>query len=145
MAESIKDALLAWGNPSSKYPAGNKALRDLFIKPIFYVSLILLGHIAKKLIAEARNNVAKCIHASSAAEIIFTSGGTEANNWVIHSAIEYFTSNQASGDQKNVSIKPHVVTTNVEHDSVLVPLYHLEKRGVIGKTAYCTTFSFNLL
>jgi cysteine desulfurase len=51
------------------------------------------------------------------AEIFFTSGGTESNNAVIHSALQF----EPNGK--------HVVTSAVEHSAVLRPCQDLEKHG----------------
>jgi selenocysteine lyase len=37
---------------------------------------------------------------------------------------------------KGTNEKPHVITTNVEHDAVMLPIKHLEKEGVIGNMRY---------
>src|SRR5437667_3645466 len=50
-------------------------------------------------------------------EIVFTSGGTESNNAVIHSALEF------------APLGKHVITSAVEHSAVLRPCQYLEKRG----------------
>src|SRR5207302_3019970 len=50
-------------------------------------------------------------------EIVFTSGGTESNNAVIHSALQF------------APLGKHVVTNAVEHSAVLRPCQDLEKRG----------------
>ena len=56
-------------------------------------------------------------------EIIFTSGGTEANNLaLIGSAV----ANKRSGN--------HIITTKIEHASVYNPILHLEGLG------FCVTF-----
>lgn len=47
--------------------------------------------------------------------VIFTSGGTEANNMVILGLC-----------RKRSEARKHVITTNVEHDSVALPLKHLK-------------------
>ncbi|KFQ49653.1 Selenocysteine lyase, partial [Nestor notabilis] len=48
-------------------------------------------------------------------DIVFTSGGTEANNMVIHTACRHFHDSQATpGDSWGT---PHIVTSSVEHDS----------------------------
>ncbi|XP_041377790.1 selenocysteine lyase-like isoform X2 [Gigantopelta aegis] len=60
-------------------------------------------------------------------DIIFTSGGTETNNWVFHIATRYFHETFVS-DKK--SCLPHIVTSNLEHDSVKVVLQQLEKQGL---------------
>lgn len=105
---AIHDALRdAWGNPSSSYAAGKKA-----------------SHVIK----EARTSIASMIGASSG-DIIFLSGGTEGNNMVIHSALEYF---HGFNDQQDC--KPHVITSNLEHDSIQLPLLKLKEQGKIDVT-----------
>lgn len=71
-------------------------------------SLYALGRRAADAIARAREQVADCIGAR-AEQIIFTSGGTEANNLVFKGLAPYL---KAQG-------KTHLVTTKTEHDSVL--------------------------
>ncbi len=73
------------------------------------------GVAAKKAVDSARTKVARALEAR-AEEIIFTSGGTESNNLAIFGVLN---------GKKNA----HVVTTNVEHSSVLEPLRELERRG----------------
>ncbi|XP_046390853.1 selenocysteine lyase-like isoform X2 [Ischnura elegans] len=66
-------------------------------------------------------------------DIIFTSGGTEANNVAIFSAVQSY--NNWARKQKNVNNKkPHVITTDVEHDAILLPLQHLKSKGEIDVT-----------
>lgn len=81
-------------------------------------SIHLFGQEAKKGIEEAREKVAQFIHASSM-EIIFTGGGTEANNLAIKGAV------YASGEKKC-----HIITSSVEHQAVLMTCRHLERKGV---------------
>lgn len=66
------------------------------------------GRKAKNAIDEARQRVADLIHAKPE-QIIFTSGGTEANNLAILGVREHL---MKTG-------KNHIVTTPVEHESVL--------------------------
>lgn len=73
------------------------------------------GEPSKKAVAEARSKVAALIN-SDASEIIFTSCATESNNTAIHAAIK------ATG-------KRHIVTSAVEHSSVLSYCNALEKEG----------------
>src|SRR6266699_600893 len=61
-------------------------------------------------------------------EIVFTSGGTESNNAVIHSAVAYSAVAAAKAGQFEPRGK-HVVTSAVEHSAVLHPCQDLEKRG----------------
>ena len=66
-----------------------------------------------------RQLLARLLNAADPRQIVFTSNGTEALNLAIHGVLR-------SGD--------HVVTTVVEHNSVLRPLRLLENRGVISVT-----------
>lgn len=72
------------------------------------------GQVAKVLLERARKTAADALGAEPR-EIVFTSGGTEANNTVFPGVL-------GSGD--------HVVTTLVEHPSVNRPLERLEPLGV---------------
>lgn len=73
------------------------------------------GSKMKSVIERAREGVAGLIGAHSPREIIFTSGGTESNNAAIHSAI------LSRPDRR------HIVTSQVEHLSVLTCCQFLEK------------------
>ncbi|XP_029988090.1 selenocysteine lyase [Sphaeramia orbicularis] len=111
--QAITEALQeAWGNPSSTYVAGSKA---------------------KAIINESRENVARMV-GGKAEDIIFTSGGTEANNMVFHTAVEHFRRNckaaeQGTGHGNGCSGLPHIITSNVEHDSVKLAAEHLQREG----------------
>ena len=81
-------------------------------------SLHNLGREPKKALEEARAEVASLISAKRKEELIFTSGGTESNNIGI----------------KGVAMRmrnegKHVVTSAIEHISVLNIMKHLEKNG----------------
>ena len=80
-------------------------------------SLYEEGRRAKQCLEEARHRVAVCLGAE-ASEIFFTSGGTESNNWAIRGAA---LRNQEKGR--------HVITTSVEHHSVLHSFRALEREG----------------
>lgn len=80
-------------------------------------SLHRKGFEAEKYIREAREKIAKTLKASKT-EILFTSGGTEANNQAIFSAVE---TRKRYGN--------HIVTTSIEHPSVYQPTEKLRKEG----------------
>ena len=94
MTAAIKEY---WGNPSSLY---------------------IFGQRAKEVLEKAREDVASVIGAQPR-EIIFTSGGSEADNQAILSA--------AALGKKNG--KKHIVSTAFEHHAVLHTLNKLEKEG----------------
>ncbi|CAM9314609.1 unnamed protein product [Bubo scandiacus] len=111
VAQAVWDAMRqAWGNPSSSHPAGRKA---------------------KELVGSARESLARMV-GGRPEDIIFTSGGTEANNMVIQTARRHFCENQARpGDGWGT---PHIVTSSVEHDSVRLPLEQLVKESLAEVT-----------
>ena len=81
-------------------------------------SLYVLGQRAKELIEEARAKIAGVIGADPR-EIIFTSGGSEADNQAILSAAAF---GAAAG-------KKHIISTAFEHHAVLHTLNKLEREG----------------
>ncbi len=87
----------SWGNPSSLYMHGQKA---------------------KEALEEAREEIAALIGAEPR-EILFTSGGSEADNQAIRSAAELGKKNG----------KTHIVSTAFEHHAVLHTLERLKKEG----------------
>lgn len=92
-----------WGNPSSLYAHGQRA---------------------KEALEEARQKVAAAIGADPR-EILFTSGGSEADNQAIRSAAEW-------GKQKG---KTHILSTAIEHHAVLHTLERLKKRA--SRWSFC--------
>ncbi|KJE92049.1 selenocysteine lyase, variant 1 [Capsaspora owczarzaki ATCC 30864] len=60
--------------------------------------------------------------------VIFTSGGTEANNMAIRSAV---ASARPAAATNSARSRPHVITSNVEHDSVKLVLEALVAEGAI--------------
>ena len=80
------------------------------------------GQAAKQRLEAARRQVAAPIHAD-AAEVVFTSGGTEADNLAVLGAVRA-TPLPASGAAR------HVVTSAIEHPAVLAACAQLEREGV---------------
>jgi cysteine desulfurase len=81
-------------------------------------SIHSLGQEAKGAVEEARTKVAELIGARSE-EIVFTSGGTEADNFALK-GIAY-----ANEDKGN-----HIITTSIEHHAVLEVCKFLGRRGL---------------
>ncbi len=71
------------------------------------------GRSSKSLIEQARKTIAKQLNVT-AAEIIFTSGGTEADNLVLRSVV------------KDLEVK-QIITSRIEHHAVLHTVQQLEK------------------
>ncbi|MEO7673193.1 MAG: aminotransferase class V-fold PLP-dependent enzyme [Pyrinomonadaceae bacterium] len=90
VAPEVLDAMLpflddSFGNPSAGYSLGKQN---------------------SNAIAVAREAVADLVGAAEADEIVFTSGGTESDNWAILGTLE---ANQE---------RDHIITTRVEHEAV---------------------------
>lgn len=80
-------------------------------------SLHWLGQEARRALDRAREQVAALINASPD-EIVFTSGGTEADNQALIGIADYF------GAPYN-----RIITTSIEHQAVLNTCLHLEEKG----------------
>src|SRR5258708_13782147 len=61
-------------------------------------------------------------------EIVFTSGGTEADNHAIFGVAQPFSA--VLRDPGGVTASKHLITTAIEHEAVLNTCQALEKRGV---------------
>src|SRR5438309_1108842 len=64
-----------------------------------------MGTFPREAVAAARRSVAKLLGAASEDEIVFTSCGTESDNWAITGALE------------GAPDKDHMITTRVEHEA----------------------------
>ena len=85
-----------YGNPSSSHALGTRA---------------------KVAVEEARGKVAALLECNPE-EIVFTSGGSESNNYIIKGVAYTY---RAKGN--------HIITSSIEHPSVLNPCRHLEELG----------------
>lgn len=85
-----------YGNPSAVHPMGSQA---------------------SDAIEKARCQVAKMLNCQPE-EIIFTSGGTEADNLAI------------LGIASNAPKRGHIITSEIEHHAVLEACHHLETKGI---------------
>lgn len=91
-----------------------KSMREYYGNPS---SMHRKGVEIEKLVKKARKQVAKALGADEG-EIYFTSGGTESNNIAIFGALE---GNKRKGN--------HIITTKIEHPSVLNVFKILEEKG----------------
>jgi len=85
-----------FGNPSSQHWAGLPA---------------------REAVEKARSQVANLLHSTSD-EVVFTSGGSESNNYAIKGV--FFSKG---------GVGAHIITTQIEHPAVLNPCRFLERRG----------------
>ena len=84
-------------------------------------SLHKFGTQSHPALSRAIDQVYTAINASDNDDVVFTSCATESNNWVLKSV---FTDHIVNGD------KNHIVTTEVEHPSILSTCKWLEEEGV---------------
>lgn len=80
-------------------------------------SIHSFGQEARAAVEKAREQVAGLI-GGSVQEIVFTSGGTESDNFALHGAL---IANMSKGD--------HIITSAIEHHAVLETCKFLEKHG----------------
>jgi cysteine desulfurase len=80
-------------------------------------SVHLFGQQTRAAIDKARRQVAMLV-GGRANEIVFTSGGTEANNFAVRGICE---AAEVHGH--------HIITSSIEHPSVRGPVEHFEKKG----------------
>lgn len=92
-------------------------LRDVFGNPS---STHRVGQRARQSLEAARRKIARALNVT-APEIVFTSGGTEANNLAILGLLR---------QHLKAGAKPHAVTLAIEHPSVLEPFRRLEQEGL---------------
>jgi len=84
-------------------------------------SIHAFGQKARSAVETAREQVAALIGAR-AQEIVFTSGGTEADNHAIFGIVRAPAETSAA--------RPHVIATSIEHEAVLNACQAMEKEGV---------------
>lgn len=101
IAEQIQEWMKVWGNPSSIHWAGRGA---------------------KTILRETREKLALALKCHPL-ELVFTSGGTEANNLVLRGTFEHYL---RQGRSLN---KIHFITSTIEHPSVKKTLDEIERLG----------------
>ncbi|MGC3020264.1 cysteine desulfurase family protein [Brevibacterium sp. FAM 24630] len=87
-------------------------------------ALHAVGQAARMRIEEAREDIARAVGAATSSEVIFTSGGTEADNFALKGL--YLSRNNGSFVDP---VRPRVLTTTIEHPAVLETVEWLESLG----------------
>lgn len=108
MPERVVNVLTKWatrGNASSIYPSAkaSKKMMDCFKNEIANICNFKLGD-------------------NDGYSVFFTSGGSEGNTWMITSAIRSFV--------RLTGKKAHIITSNVEHDNIMLLCKDLEQEDV---------------
>jgi len=94
-------------------------------------SIHSFGQEAREAVEEAREKMAHLIGANSS-EIVFTAGGTEADNYAIKGIA---WANQKKGN--------HIITSKIEHHAILYSCQFLEKQGF--KVTYLPVDKYGLI
>lgn len=76
------------------------------------------GQKAEAVVGLAKEKLAKVLKIPNTHQILFTNGGTEANNFAIYGICNNY-----------INQKGTIITTKIEHPSVLEPFVDLEKKG----------------
>jgi cysteine desulfurase family protein len=113
----LDNAATSWPKPESVYTAVDQYLREqgAAANRSGYAEAVA----ASQAVERARRSIAALVALDDPSHLVFTCNGTDSLNLVIHGLLR-------PGD--------HVVTTVVEHNSVLRPLAHLHERGGVSVT-----------
>lgn len=98
----------------------NAAMRDFYGNPS---SLHSFGRESHALLDKAREKAREFIGATESSEIVFTSGGSEADNLAILGLVK-----------RSKVQKPHVITSSIEHKAIIETIQVLEKKGLVDAT-----------
>jgi len=117
----MKSIYLDYASITPVDPKVRKEMDKWNKEPLNPSSIHLLGVKAKKALDMARKGAADFLHAHPD-EIVFTSGGTEANALALEGV--------AKAAQQNGIARPHLIISAIEHSSILETANMLEKHGV---------------
>ena len=115
-------------------PIGSRVLKEMQEVARLYgnpSSFNNIGRRARERLVVARIEIARFLRARPE-EVIFTASGSEANNLAIQGIAKNFfqgQSDRGTSTKSGQSPKPHIITTQVEHPSVLEPVKGLERGG----------------
>src|SRR6478752_644783 len=118
----------------------SRAWRDCGANPASQHSL---GRQARRMLEEAREGILDLLGAKTggmdADQLIFTSGGTEANNLALLGLASFSTSGTASGPGNEQRNPTRVAFSPLEHPSVTVAIAELGRRGALFGNCRVTT------
>ena len=125
----MKKIYLDYAGTTPADPEAIKAMQPYFFEKFGNSSSIhAFGQEAKKAIEESRQTIAEFLGAK-ADEVVFTSGGTESNNFALE-GIAFANENKGN----------HIIISAIEHHAVSEPAKFLEKKGfkitVVGVDKY---------
>jgi cysteine desulfurase len=115
-----KDSVIYLDNSATTMVCTESAQKAFEVMTLYYgnpSSNHAMGIEAEKIVLDAKKNVSHAI-GCKADEVFFTSGGTEANNLAIFGAVNAL---KRRGNR--------IVTTQIEHSSVISAINELEKQG----------------
>ncbi|PIV20303.1 MAG: cysteine desulfurase [Deltaproteobacteria bacterium CG_4_8_14_3_um_filter_45_9] len=114
------NAATSWPKPPQVKEAMNRFMEEVGANPG------RSGHVlsieAARMIYEAREALSALFHVKDSSRIVFTLNATESINLALKGLLKY---------------KDHVITSSMEHNSVMRPLRDLEKRGIALTVVPC--------
>ena len=123
----MKNIYLDYASITPLDPLVQKEMNKWSKEPLNPSSIHSLGVKAKKALDEARKEVASFLNAH-ADEIVFTSGGTEANTLALLGACR--AAYRAFQNAGKANPKPHLIISAIEHSSIIETANMLEAHGV---------------
>lgn len=85
------------------------------------------GRVSFAVLEDARKTVSQTLGARRPNEIVFTSGATEANNAAVYGIVSACVKRRKHKGESN--FVPHIITTHIEHDSILEATKVLKSLG----------------
>lgn len=117
----LDNAATSWPKPPQVKEAMNRFMEEVGANP--GRSGHLLSIEAARILYEARESLAALFHVRDSSRIVFTLNATESINLALRGLLK-------PGD--------HVITSSMEHNSVMRPLRDLEKRGIELRLIPCS-------
>lgn len=121
----LDNAATTYPKPESVYDAVSDCMRNYCANPGRAGHKLAMR--AAREIYDTRENIAKLFNIDNPMNIIFTSNATDSLNLAIKGVVN-------SGD--------HIITTSMEHNSVIRPIKSLEKLGVENTIVQCDKEGF---
>jgi len=130
---AMKKVYMDYGAGTPVDPRVLEAMKPYFTRSFGNPSSVhSMGQEVKKAIEESRKSVADLVGAEIKEEIIFTSGATESNNLAIKGVAH-----------RNKNRGNHIITTTIEHISVINTFKYLQKEGF--KTTYVPVDKYGIV
>lgn len=129
MSGDVVKEFIAWtnrGNPSSSYQSAKQARKMMFAMREYVGKICGIGVCCEEPRDGNADAISADINDSTKYKVIFTSCASESNCTVISAAVDAYTLQRGQ--------RPHVISSTVEHKSIILQLRDYEARGRIDLT-----------